>query len=57
MGKLNAIIEQIKQPSTIKGLLGLAAAIGLVIDPTQLEKIVAGVLVLQGLVNVIIAKD
>jgi hypothetical protein len=49
--KLNAIIEWLKQPSSIKALCTLAGAIGYAIDPTKLSDIIGAVLVLQALVN------
>lgn len=56
MERLNAIIDKLKEPSTVKGLIGLAAVAGLAIDPLQIEKIIAGMIAAQALIQIFVDK-
>jgi hypothetical protein len=41
--KIQAALELLKQPSTIKGLIGLAGLAGWVISPEQYQTAIAGI--------------
>jgi hypothetical protein len=41
--KVELVLETLKQPSTYKGLLGLAGLIGVHFAPEQYQEIVAGI--------------
>ena len=43
MSKFEAFLDALKQPSTIKGLLGLAGILGWVVSPEQYSDLVAGI--------------
>ena len=43
MDKIQAALEALKQPSTIKGLLGLVGLIGWQVSPEQYHDAIAGV--------------
>lgn len=45
---MDYILSRIKEPSTYKGALALAAALGLQIDPAQSTAIVSAILALLG---------
>jgi len=47
----NKIFEWLKQPSTVKALVVAAGALGYYVDAGQLDKIIGGVLIFQGLIN------
>jgi hypothetical protein len=49
--KINTALEFIKQPSTIKGLIAAAGAVGYAIDQTKLLDILGGVAALVAIVN------
>jgi hypothetical protein len=49
---MNTIISYLSQQSTWKGLIGLATAAGLVLDPEQAAAIIAAGMALVGLINV-----
>ena len=50
--KLNAALEMLKQPSTIKGLIALGGLCGWTIAPLYITELLGGVTVLIGLVNI-----
>jgi hypothetical protein len=45
---MSYVIARLKEPSTYKGALALAAAFGLHIDPTQSAAVVSAILALIG---------
>ena len=49
---MNKVLELLNQQSTWKGLIGLAAAIGLVLTPEQTSAIVAAAMGAMGVINV-----
>ena len=49
---MNAIMNKLEEPSTIRGLIALLAAFGMTIQPEYHTHIVAGCLALIGAINV-----
>jgi hypothetical protein len=49
---MNVLIAKLQEPSTVRGLLALAAAFGVTIQPEYHEHIVAAFLALVGIINV-----
>lgn len=45
---MDYILARLKEPSTYKGLLALAAAFGLSVDPAQSAAVVSAILALVG---------
>jgi hypothetical protein len=43
MDRIQAVIDALKQPSTIKGLLGLAGLLGWYVSPEQYQDAIAGI--------------
>jgi hypothetical protein len=50
-GKINTLIEFLKQPSTIKALGTLAGAVGYYIDPSKVVEILMALQVFFGAIN------
>lgn len=48
------LLDNLKYPSTIKGIIGLAGAAGLYVSPEHAEVITAAVIGLVGLVQVFV---
>jgi hypothetical protein len=49
---MNFVLDRLKENSTWRGLIMVATAVGLKLDPSQGEAIVAAGLALVGLINV-----
>jgi len=49
--KINALLEALKQPSTIKALGTLAGLVGYAVDPTKIVEILMAIQVFAALVN------
>lgn len=49
---LNYLLNRLKEASTWRGLVGIATAAGVAIEPEQMEAIIAAGLALAGLVAV-----
>lgn len=49
---METLLKYIKQPSTLRGLVGVAAGFGLVLSPDQVEAVVALALAALGAVEV-----
>tara|TARA_R110000868_G_scaffold27599_2_gene104479 strand:+ start:573 stop:830 length:258 start_codon:yes stop_codon:yes gene_type:complete len=49
---MNAVLNKLQEPSTIRGIIAIAAAFGMTIQPEYHEHIVAGCLALIGLISV-----
>ena len=47
-----ALLEFLKEPSTIKGIITLCGVLGVVVDQSQIVALVAGFGTLYGLVNI-----
>lgn len=52
MNRIEVFIEALKQPSTIKGLLGLAGIVGWAVSPEQYSDAVAGVAAIYFLIAI-----
>lgn len=50
---MNCLLEKLSEPSTIRGLIGLIGAAGIVIEPALLEQIVALSMAIIGVINVV----
>lgn len=50
---MNDILKKLSEPSTIRGLIGLIGAAGIVIEPELMEQIVALAMALIGIINVV----
>lgn len=50
-GKINTLLEYLKQPSTIKAIGTLAGAVGYVIDPDKALEILLALQVFFGAIN------
>ena len=49
---MNAVLAKLQEPSTVRGLLAIAAALGVTIQPEYHDHIVAAFLALVGIINV-----
>ena len=49
---MNAILDKLQEPSTVRGLIALLGALGITIQPEYHNHIVAAVLALIGIINV-----
>jgi hypothetical protein len=49
---MNYLLDRLKENSTWRGLIMVATAVGLKLDPSQSEAIIAAGLALVGLINV-----
>lgn len=49
---MNVVLSKLSEPSTVRGLLALAAAFGVTIQPEYHEHIIAAFLALVGVINV-----
>lgn len=49
---MNYILQQLRQESTWRGIIALAMALGVALDPAQQEAIIAAGLTIIGLINV-----
>lgn len=49
---MNAIVNKLTEPSTIRGIIALLGAVGITVQPEYHEHIVAAVLALIGIINV-----
>ena len=49
---MNAILDKLQEPSTVRGLIALLGAVGITVQPEYHEHIIAAVLALIGLINV-----
>lgn len=52
MDKIQAFLEALKQPSTIKGLIGLFALIGVKTSPDQYREVAEGLLAVYFLIAI-----
>jgi hypothetical protein len=52
MDKIQAALEALKQPSTIKGLLGLAGLWGWHVSPEQYQDAIAGIATIYFLIAI-----
>jgi hypothetical protein len=49
---MNVVLAKLQEPSTVRGLLAIAAALGVTIQPEYHDHIVAAFLALVGIINV-----
>ena len=49
---MNAVLAKLQEPSTVRGLLAIAAAFGVTIQPEYHDHIIAVFLALVGIINV-----
>ncbi len=49
---MKPILAKLAEPSTVRGILALAAALGVTIEPAYHEHIIAAFLALVGIINV-----
>lgn len=50
--KWDVVVDQMKQPSTWRGIISVITAAGIVVTPAQSAAIIAGGMALMGLINV-----
>jgi hypothetical protein len=54
---METILKYLKQPSTIRGIIGVLGAVGVALNPEQIEAIVAAVVAGLGVVEVFRNED
>ena len=57
MTKLEKILAKLQEPSTIKGMIVIAALLGVQIDPELQNQILAGGAALYSLIQIFVSKD
>ena len=57
MTKIEKILAKLQEPSTIKGMIMVAALFGVFISPELQEKIVAGSAALYAMVQIFVSDD
>ena len=57
MTKIEKILAKLQEPSTIKGMIMVAALFGVCLSPELQEKIVAGSAALYALVQIFVSND
>lgn len=56
MGKFTQLLEKLKEPSTIKGLVMIAALCGLAVTPEKQEQILVGAGAVYAIIQVFVSK-
>ena len=57
MTRFTQLLEKLKEPSTIKGLVMVAALIGVNVDPELQNKILGGAAAVYALMQIFIVKE
>ena len=57
MERIPTLIDLLKQPSTIKGLLGLAGLLGWYVSPEQYQDLIAGIGTLYFIIAIVWQKS
>lgn len=57
MEKIELFLTALKQPSTIKGLLGLAAVLGVRVTPQGYEDVITGIATIYFLIAIFLQKS